>query len=116
MVAARVSEKLAGAPPPSAGFATLTVTITVWVFHFVGLGPDANPILVYLLGEQHLVTVILISTIALLIIVKHRKNYVRLLNGTESNFKKAKKEKKEALAKAKLEEQNNLENKENLES
>ncbi|MBQ6784021.1 MAG: glycerol-3-phosphate 1-O-acyltransferase PlsY [Acholeplasmatales bacterium] len=81
----------------SSTFATLTVTITVWVFHFVGLGPDANPILVYLLGEQHLVTVILISTIALLIIVKHRKNYVRLLNGTENNFKKAKLEKKKQL-------------------
>ena len=81
----------------SSTFATLTVTITVWVFHFVGLGPDANPILVYLLGEQHLVTVILISTIALLIIVKHRKNYIRLLNGTENNFKKAKQEKKASL-------------------
>ncbi|MBR3617516.1 MAG: glycerol-3-phosphate 1-O-acyltransferase PlsY [Acholeplasmatales bacterium] len=81
----------------SSTFATLTVTITVWVFHFVGLGPDANPILVYLLGEQHLVTVILISTIALLIIVKHRKNYIRLLNGTENNFKKAKLEKKKQL-------------------
>ena len=44
-----------------------------------------------------LVTVILISTIALLIIVKHRKNYVRLLNGTENNFKKAKLEKKKQL-------------------
>ena len=81
----------------SSTFATLTVTITVWVFHFVGLGPDANPILVYLLGEQHLVTVILISTIALLIIVKHRKNYIRLLNGTENNFKKTKLEKKKQL-------------------
>ena len=81
----------------SSTFATLTVTITVWVFHFVGLGPDANPILVYLLGEQHLVTVILISTIALLIIVKHRKNYIRLLNGKENNFKKAKLEKKKQL-------------------
>ena len=78
----------------SSTFATLTVTVTVWVFHFVGLGPEANPILSYLLGEQHLVTVILITTIALLIIVKHRKNYVRLLNGTENNFKKAKLEKK----------------------
>jgi glycerol-3-phosphate acyltransferase PlsY len=81
----------------SSTFATLTVTITVWVFHIVGLGTDANPILVYLLGEQHLVTVILISTIALLIIVKHRKNYIRLLNGTENNFKKAKLEKKKQL-------------------
>lgn len=76
-------------------FATLTVTATVWVLHFVYL--DSNPFLAYILGNQHLITCILISCIAILIILKHRKNYIRLLNGTENNFKKAKLEKKKQL-------------------
>ena len=76
----------------SSTFATLTVTITVWVLHFVGL--ESTPLMSYLLGKQHIVTVILITFIALLIIIKHRKNYVRLIKGTENNFKKAKPEKK----------------------
>ena len=79
----------------SSTFATLTVTITVWVFYFVGV--DTSPIISYLLGKQHLVTVILITTIACLIVIKHRKNYIRLLNGTENNFKKAKQERKASL-------------------
>jgi glycerol-3-phosphate acyltransferase PlsY len=79
----------------SSTFATLTVTITVWVLHFVGI--DTSPIVSYLIGKQHLITVIIITTIALLIIIKHRKNYMRLLAGTENNFKKAKLAKKAKL-------------------
>lgn len=79
----------------SSTFATLTVTITVWVLHFVGI--DTSPIVSYLIGKQHLVTVIIITTIAFLIIIKHRKNYIRLIHGTENNFKKAKLAKKAQL-------------------
>ena len=79
----------------SSTFATLTVTITVWVLHFVGI--DTSPIVSYLIGKQHLVTVIIITTIAFIIIIKNRKNYIRLIHGTENNFKKAKLAKKAQL-------------------
>ncbi len=97
--------------------ATLTVVTTGWLLFAFGLpyGSSTN-FLEYYISNPGLGLCILFCVMGLLIIIKHIKNYKRLLNGTESNFKKAKKEKKEALAKAKLEEQNNLENKENLES
>ncbi len=71
-------------------FATLTVLITVWVMHFVGLEPTG--FLEFLIGKTSISLCILLSFIAALIILRHTKNYKRLLNGTENSFKKKKKE------------------------
>ncbi len=73
--------------------ATLTVLISAWILHFVGLDGSVN-FFYFLVGKTSLMTCLLISVMATLIIVKHIKNYKRILNGTEYNFKKAKKEKK----------------------
>lgn len=88
-------------------FAALTVTITCWILYAFGI-TDTN-FIEYFIAKLNLVVCIIVSIIAGLILLKHRKNYVRLLNGTENNFKKAKKEKKaqtEALKQASQNEEN----------
>lgn len=70
--------------------ATLTVLISTWVLHFIGL-PEVNSYTDYLLHQSSLILCILYTGLATLIIVKHIKNYKRLLNGTENSFKKKKK-------------------------
>lgn len=77
-------------------FATLTVVITAWVLFGVGMEIVPNSFstnfFVYLVGKTPLVVCVLLSCVATLIILKHGKNYKRLLNGTENNFKKNKKQ------------------------
>jgi len=72
-------------------FATITVTVTMWVFYFFGV--KETSFLTYFISKQSLAACLVVSTMALLIIIKHRKNYIRLIKGTENNFKKAKREK-----------------------
>ena len=55
-------------------FATLTVLITVWILHFVGF--DDTSFIKFLLWKTELITDIIISSIATLIIIKHRKNVI----------------------------------------
>ncbi|MFI3252623.1 MAG: glycerol-3-phosphate 1-O-acyltransferase PlsY [bacterium] len=65
--------------------ATFTVVISTWILYF-----DNS------FGHQKdTVTAILYSILACLLIFKHRTNYKRLLNGTESSFKKKKETKQE---------------------
>ena len=77
-------------------FATLTVLTTAWILYGVGMDVIPNSFstnfFAYLVGKTPLVLCILLSFVATLIFLKHIKNYKRLINGTENNFKKAKKE------------------------
>ena len=81
--------KISGYVSLSSTFATITVLVTTWIFFGVGVVPTNFG--EFLIGNQHIVTCILFSLIAVLIIVKHIKNYVRIFNGTENSFKKKKK-------------------------
>ena len=68
--------------------ATITVVTIGWILHFVGINP--TNFLEYFIGNVSLPLALLFSIMGLLIIIKHIKNYKRLLNGTENSFKKKK--------------------------
>lgn len=91
--------------------ATFTVIITGWLLYAFGLTEYTN-FLEYFISNPGLTLNLLFCVMGTLIIVKHFKNYKRLLNGTESNFKKAKKEKKLQEQQAKLENNNQKRKKE----
>lgn len=88
LIAFYLTLKISGYVSLASTFATLTVFTTALVLYFVGLEP--TNFLKYLIGKTSLTALILISCTAVLIIVKHRKNYIRLIHGTENNFKKKK--------------------------
>ena len=72
----------------AAAFAVITIN---WILF--ATGTTANTTFIdYLLAQPSLLRAILYSFVALLIVFKHRKNYIRLLNGTENSFKKKKSE------------------------
>ncbi len=66
--------------------AMLTVMITTWVLYGVGMNPAVN----FFLGKPDLITCIVYSFMGVIILLKHVKNYKRLINGTENCFKKKK--------------------------
>jgi len=68
--------------------ATLTVIITTWILYAIGY--QATNVLDYFISSPGLVVTICYTVLSSLIILKHTKNYKRLLNGTESSFKKKK--------------------------
>ena len=88
LIAFYVVLKLTGYVSLASTFATLTVFTTTWLLHFVGI--DSQNLIEYFINKIDLTTCILVSCMALLIILKHIKNYKRLLNGTENSFKKKK--------------------------
>jgi glycerol-3-phosphate acyltransferase PlsY len=59
------------------------------VLYFFGI-ENPTTILEYFIVKPSLITIILYIILVSLIIIKHRKNYIRLLNGTESCFKNKK--------------------------
>ncbi len=69
--------------------AALTVVTTGWVLY--GVGYKATNFFDYFIASPGLPVCLLFTIATLLIIIKHRKNYMRLLNGTENSFKKKKK-------------------------
>ena len=69
--------------------ATITVVTVGWILHFVGIEP--TNFFEYFIGSVSLPLALFFSIMGLLIILKHIKNYKRLLNGTENSFKKKKK-------------------------
>lgn len=73
-------------------FATITVVATTWILYIFGI--ESTNILEYFIASPGLLVSVLYSILSLLIIFKHFKNYKRLLNGTENNFKKKKLEQK----------------------
>lgn len=70
-------------------FAAITVVTSSWILNV--FGSDSG----IFLQKPGLLLCILYSILGTLILVKHKKNYSRLLNGTENNFKKKKKAQKE---------------------
>jgi len=74
-------------------FAALTVVTCGWLLFAFGVDP--TNVLEYFIGKTTLSICLLFTIATGLIILKHIKNYKRLLNGTENNFKKNKKLKKE---------------------
>lgn len=73
-------------------FATITVIVSTWILYIFGV--EATNFWDYFISSPTLLVCILYTILSLLIIIKHKKNYARLLKGTESNFKKKKKEAK----------------------
>lgn len=69
--------------------ATFTVILTTWLLYFFGVD-SSNNFFLYFIAKPTLVQAILYSVLAGLIIIKHIKNYKRLLQGTENSFKKKK--------------------------
>lgn len=65
--------------------ATLTVVISAWILHFVGLDVNQASWL-FVIAKPSLLVCILYSIMGCLIIAKHFKNYKRIINGTESNI------------------------------
>ncbi len=85
-----ITLKVSGYVSLSSTFAILTVCITSFIQHFL---------FSEYLGELEWNVLIFFCSISLLMIIKHRKNYVRILNGTENSFKKKNKsEEKEEQA------------------
>lgn len=75
-------------------FAALTVGVVVWLQYAFGY-TGSNQGLIYLWGTPQLVTAICYSVIAVILIVKHKSNFKRLINGTENCFKKKKNQQNE---------------------
>lgn len=71
--------------------ATLTVILTTWLLFGFGVA-DVTNIGLYFIAKPTLLLSILYTILAMLILIKHMKNYKRLLNGTENSFKKEKKQ------------------------
>ena len=84
LIAFYITLKVSGYVSLASTFAILTVLISALLqnFVFTGLGPVGIELLIFY------------TVISLFMIIKHRKNYVRIIKGTENSFKK-KKESKE---------------------
>lgn len=70
---------------------TLTVIITTWILFVFGVKDILN-FGYYFIAKPSLILSILYTILAMLILIKHFKNYRRLLNGTENSFRKNKKD------------------------
>jgi len=70
----------------SLGFFLLIVALTRYISLGSMLAAIAFPILAYFVEGAHLPSVMLVSAIALLIIIKHHQNIRRLLAGNENRF------------------------------
>lgn len=53
---------------------------TVWLTIFIDAGPNNNSL------QYNLVNLILVSVLVCMILYKHRKNFIKLLKGTENKF------------------------------
>ncbi len=67
--------------------ATITVIVSTWLLYAFGVTEVTNFGL-YFISKPTLVLAILYSILACLILIKHIKNYNRLIHGTENSFKK----------------------------
>ncbi len=74
--------------------ATVTVIVTTWILYAFGV-ENASDFGTYFIAKPTLLLCILYSVLAWLIIIKHFKNYKRLIQGTENNFKKKKRNSQE---------------------
>lgn len=89
--------------PIPAALCLVAFLILVYGTGYVSLGSTAAAITVsvstWIIHSDDLITCILYTILAGLLLFKHKSNYKRLLNGTESNFKTKKKLNKENTAK-----------------
>lgn len=69
--------------------ATFTVILSTWLLFAFGVS-DVTNFGLYFIAKPSLLLAILYTILAMLIIIKHIKNYKRLLNGTENSFRKKK--------------------------
>lgn len=76
-----ITLKASGYVSLSSTFAILTVVISSFIQHFL---------LSQYLGSLSISILIFMCAVAIFMIVKHRKNYVRIIKGTENSFKKKK--------------------------
>lgn len=67
--------------------ATFAVLITTWILYIFGI-KDVTNFGLYFIAKPSLIVAILYSVLAAVILLRHIKNYKRLLNGTENSFKK----------------------------
>lgn len=88
LIAFYIALKFTGYVSVGSTTATITVISCGWLLHFVGITP--TNFLEYFIGKVSLPLALLFSLMGLLIILKHIKNYKRLINGTENSFKKKK--------------------------
>ena len=88
LIAFYIALKFTGDVSVGSTAATITVISCGWILHFVGITP--TNFLEYFIGKVSLPLALLFSLMGLLIILKHIKNYKRLINGTENSFKKKK--------------------------
>ena len=88
LIAFYIALKFTGYVSVGSTAATITVISCGWILHFVGITP--TNFLEYFIGKVSLPLALLFSLMGLLIILKHIKNYKRLINGTENSFKKKK--------------------------
>lgn len=86
-----ITLKISGYVSLSSTFAILTVCITASLQYFL-LQEHYG---IEITGNLFLGVVIFFYVISLLMIIKHRKNYIRIIKGTENSFKKKKEENKE---------------------
>ncbi|MDE6583773.1 MAG: hypothetical protein K2K15_00060, partial [Anaeroplasmataceae bacterium] len=68
----------------------LTVILTTWLLYSFGVA-DVTNLGLYFIAKPTLLLSVLYTVLAMLILIKHIKNYKRLLNGTENSFRKEKK-------------------------
>lgn len=68
--------------------AAIAVVATSWILNY--FGSDTN----FFIGKPGLFLCIIYSVVAAFLIYKHKSNFKRLLNGTENNFKKKKRDAK----------------------
>ena len=73
----------------SSTFGCLLALVVSIVLYFFGI-ENPTSFFEYFIAKPSFSTMILYIVLVSLIIIKHRKNYIRLLNGTESCFKKNK--------------------------
>ena len=88
LIAFYIALKITGYVSVASTCATITVVSGGWVLFFIGINP--TNFLEYFIGKVSLPLALLFSLMGLLIIIKHIKNYKRLINGTENSFKKKK--------------------------
>lgn len=70
----------------ASSLASISVLVSCWIFYANGITEVTN-FIEYFIAKPSLTQCIIFTILVLLIIFKHRSNYVRILNGTEYNHK-----------------------------
>lgn len=93
LIAFAITLVISGYVSLASTIAMLTVFVTLILLYFFGVADYSN-FVQFLFNKPSLETLIIFGMVGLLIIIRHRKNYARIIAGTENSFKK--KNKKQA--------------------